>query len=56
MKEQFFEQILNEINPGTIVGMMLAAQASQRDIEKDELRKKDTICFYEIQVRYLEYA
>lgn len=40
MKEQLFEQILNEINPGSIVGMMLAAQASQRDIEKDELRKK----------------
>lgn len=40
MKEQLFEQVLNEINPGIIVGMMLAAQASQRDIEKDELRKK----------------
>lgn len=40
MKEQLFEQVLNEINPGSIVGMMLAAQASQRDIEKDELRKK----------------
>lgn len=40
MKEQLFEQVLNEINPGTIVGMMLAAQASQREIERDELRKK----------------
>lgn len=40
MKEQLFEQVLNEINPGIIVGTMLAAQASQRDIENDELRKK----------------
>lgn len=46
MKEQLFEQVLNEINPGIIVGTMLAAQASQRDIENDELRKDDQLDFF----------
>lgn len=49
MKEQLFEQVLNEINPGTIVGMMLAAQASQRDIERDELHKKIKSAFMKYQ-------
>ena len=40
MKKALFEQILNEINPGIIIGTMLAAQASQRDVEKSELRSK----------------
>lgn len=49
MKEQLFEQVLNEINPGIIVGTMLAAQASQRDIERDELRNKIKSAFMKYQ-------
>lgn len=48
MKEQLFEQVLNEMNPGTIVGMMLASQAAQREIERDELRNK-------IKSTYMKY-
>ena len=48
MKDQLYEQILNEINPGIIIGTMLAAQASQKDIERSELHKK-------IKSAYMKY-
>ena len=53
MKEQFFEQILNEVNPGTIIATMLAAQASQREVEKSELRSKIKSAFMKYRLDIL---